>query len=96
MADEFDKKLMPSAVESAFTISLGVAYQSLWAIANPQDSAGKIFSEVQGLFEIPSDTPNDLQSKAQTIAGNFMEKGTAWVSVFQKAGDQFTASDKKE
>ena len=96
MADEFDRKLMPSFLESAFTMSLGVAFQSLKAIANPQDSAPKIFSEVQGLFAIPDDTPSDLQSKAQAIAGNFMEKGTTWMQEFQKAGDQFTAADKKE
>jgi hypothetical protein len=96
MADEYDRKLIPSFVESAFTMSLGMAYTSLKVIANPQDSATKIMGEVQGLFAIPDDTPADMQSKAQAIAGNFMEKGTTWMQEFQKAGDQFTASDKKE
>jgi hypothetical protein len=93
MANEYDKKLMPGFVQSAFVVSLGAAYKGFEMMIRPQDSVPKMFSEVSALFKLPEDTGSDLKSKAEAIAGNFMEKGTSIVQECQKAGGKFVDSD---
>jgi hypothetical protein len=92
MADEFDRKMMPAFLESAFNLSLGVAFESMKAMANPQHSAPRILREVQGLFAMPSGNWFDLPA----MAGNFVNKGAGWIEEWQKTGRTFGAPGKKE
>ena len=93
MANEYDKKLMPGFLQNAFVVSLGAAYKGFEIMTRPQDSVPKMFSEISSLFTLPDDTGKDLKSKAEAIAGNFMEKGTTLVQECQKAGGKFVDSE---
>ncbi len=93
MADEFDRKLIPSFLQTTFTLSLGAAFVSFEMMKKPQESVPKMFSEMQALFRLPPDTAEGLQAQVQAIAGNFMEKGANWMQECRKAGQKFTDPD---
>lgn len=94
MADEFDRKLLPEAIQTTLAVSLGAAYKGVNAMLHPMESVPQLFTEVKSLVELPEDGGHSPQDIAQAIAGNFIAKGAEMVQSFKKAGERFT-EDKK-
>jgi hypothetical protein len=94
MADEFDRKYLPDAIQATFAVSLGAAYKSVNAMLNPMESLPHLITEVKSLVELPEDGGKSPQDIAQAIAGNFIAKGAELMQSCKKVGERFT-EDKK-
>jgi len=94
MADEFDRKYLPDAIQTTFAVSLGAAYKGVNAMLNPMESVPQLITDMKSLVELPEDGGSSPQDIAQAIAGNFMAKGAEMMQSFKKAGERFT-EDKK-
>ena len=90
MANEFDRKVFPDFVQTAFAISLGACYKSLEMMKAPQQTIPAMFTEMKTLLTIPSDADNTLKGKAQALAAVWMEKGATYMEQCKSAGLKFT------
>lgn len=88
MADEFDRKIMPDFLQTAFAVSLGATYKSFEMMLDPMTSGEKLFTEIKALFAMPKE--EGLQAKAEAIAGVWMDKGMTLVETCKTAGEKFT------
>lgn len=94
MAEELDRKVMPSFLQDAFQIWLGAAFKTMEGMKQPAACMKDVVGEAKGLIEIPEDTPKDIQARAQAIAGNVMMKANEWVVALRSAGAKFTDESK--
>ena len=95
MADEFDRKYFPEAVQTAFAVSLGAAYTGFNAMITPMESIPKFVGEAKALIELPEDCVRSPQGIAEALAGNVMSKGVELMATFKMAGETFTEEAKK-
>ena len=95
MADEFDRKYFPEAVQTAFAVSLGAAYTGFSAMSTPMESIPKFVGEAKALIELPEDCVRSPQGIAEALAGNVMSKGAELMATFKIAGEKFTEEAKK-
>ena len=93
MPEEFDRNTVLSLLQTGFEISLGAAHKSLEMARNPQDSALKVVSEMKSMLALPAhssvESSPDLGSKAQALAGLWMEKGATLLSELKTAGEKY-------
>ena len=88
MADEYDRKIMPDFLQTAFAVSLGASYKSFEMMLDPMTSGEKVFAELKVLFVMPKE--EGLQAKAEALMGVWMDKGMTLVEVCKTAGEKFT------
>ncbi len=91
MAEEYDRKVIPEFLQTAFSIWLGASYKSLDLIKDPMGCADKAVKEAKELVTIPDDAGEGIQEKAQALAAVWMEKGATLMQECQSAGEQFTS-----
>lgn len=95
MADEIDRKLIPELFQTAFTLSLGATYRGLEMMKTPQQSAGKMWTEMKELATIPSDAGEGVREKLKALAAVWMEKGASWMELCRTTGNEFTEDEKR-
>ena len=88
--EELDRRIMPEFLQTTFSIYLGACYKSLEMMKSPQDTAGKMFTEMKELFSIPSNAGEGLQKKAEAVASVWMEKSAVLMETCKSAGEKFT------
>ena len=90
MANEWDRRVMPEFLQSAFAIWLGAAYRSFEMMKSPVESMSSFVAEAKSLLTVPSDAGEDLRSKAEAVASVWMEKGAKWMEELKSTGQRFT------
>ncbi len=93
MGKEYDRKLMPDFLQTGFAIWLGAAYKSMEMMKSPQESMGKVLSEMKSLFTVPSDAGEGLQEKVEAVASEWMRKGATLMEDCKTAGKKFTDAE---
>jgi hypothetical protein len=95
MTDEFDRKLIPEILQSAFTISLGASYKGFEMVKTPRDSLDRMWREAKSLVTIPDDAGEGVQEKFKALAAVWLEKGASWMKECRSAGEKFVEDDKE-
>ena len=90
MAEEFDRKILPDLLQTAFSVSLGACYKSVEMMKTPQDSLNKMMSEAMELFSVTANAPGGLPGKAEAVAGMWVSKGMDLMETCRNAGEKFT------
>ena len=90
MASEWDRKVMPGFMQSAFSIWLGAVYQGFEVMKSPIQSMTTFTSEAKTLLTIPPDAGEGLQKKAEAVAAVWMEKGAKLIEQLKSTGQKFT------
>ena len=93
MADRMDRNIVPEIMQTAFAVSVGAAYKSLEMMMNPVESANKVLGEAMTLMTLPADAGDDVQSKAEAMAGVWMDKVMTLLQTCKTAGEKFTEGD---
>ncbi len=93
MAEKMDRNIMPEIMQTAFAVSVGAAYKSLEMMMNPVASANKVLEEAMTLMTLPAEAGDGVQSKAEAMAGVWMDKGMTLLETCKTAGEKFTEGD---
>ena len=93
MPNEIDRKLLPGFLQASLNVWLGVTYKSFEMMKSPQESVGKVMSEMKGLFSVPSDAGDGLQKKLEAVASEWMRKGATLMEDCKAAGKKFTGDE---
>ena len=96
MAQDWDRRIMPKLVQTAFTISIGATYKSVEMIKSPTDSASRLGSGLKTLITIPEESGEGLTEKAKSLAGVWMAEGAGLMEQLREAGNKFTRDDEAE
>ncbi len=90
MSEEFDRKLMPGFMQSAFSIWMGAMFKSVEMMKHPQNSMEKMATSMKTLVTMPDDAGDGLQKKAQAMAAVWMQEGATLIEECRSAGEKFT------
>ena len=93
MSGEWDRPFMGEFFQSAFTVSLGMAYESVEMMKSSRKSAEQTWTTIKEMLSIPEDSGEGLQEKAKAVAAVWMEKGAGWMASCQEAGEKFIRED---
>jgi hypothetical protein len=93
MANEWDRQIIPSLMQTGITLSFGAAWRSIELIKDPQKAFETMSAEVKEMLTVPEEAGEGLENKVKAVAGVWMEKGMNAVETCRKAGRQFTQDE---